>query len=63
MDSTLHFNLLMKFQTFAYPNAEVENHNCILKAGEVKFFIMANMKGPLQIPSSIVMSNLFAENL
>ena len=32
------------------PNVEVENYACILKTGDIKFFIMTNMKGPLQIP-------------
>ncbi|CAH3038938.1 unnamed protein product [Pocillopora meandrina] len=35
------------------PNAKVENHACILKTGDIKFFIMANMKGPLQVPSAV----------
>ena len=44
------------------PNVEVENYACILKTGDIKFFIMTNMKGPLQVPSSVVVSNYFAEN-
>ena len=41
------------------PNVEVENYACILKTGDI---IMTNMKGPLQVPSSVVVRNYFAEN-